>query len=77
MAKDRLGVIVPYRNRYPQLVEFKAGLEGKEEDKDKLKLFIRSVEFFQTNLTVLIGNLEMAKKRLLSDLILLENYRYQ
>ena len=27
MAKDRLGVIVPYRNRYPQLVEFKAAIE--------------------------------------------------
>jgi len=27
MAKDRLGVIVPYRNRYPQLVEFKSAIE--------------------------------------------------
>ena len=27
MAKDRLGVIVPYRNRYAQLVEFKSAIE--------------------------------------------------
>jgi len=27
MAKHRLGVIVPYRNRYVQLVEFKSSIE--------------------------------------------------
>jgi hypothetical protein len=61
-----LGKVIDYKEFLDvKLLEFKAGLDQKEEDKDKLKLFIRSVEFFQTNLTVLIGNLEMAKKRLL------------
>lgn len=35
-----------------------------EDEKKKLMLFIQNVEFFQTNLIVLIWNLEMAKKRL-------------
>lgn len=35
-----------------------------EDEKKKLLLFIQNVEFFQTNLIVLIGNLDMAKKRL-------------
>jgi hypothetical protein len=33
-----------------------------------MELFLRNVEFFQGNLVVLIGNLEMAKKRLLMRL---------
>ena len=61
-----LGKVIDYKEFLDvKLVEFKTGIEENKEDKDKLKLFIRSVEFFQTNLTVLIGNLEMAKKRLL------------
>ena len=39
-----------------------------EKEKMKLELFIRNVEFFQTNLIVLIGNLEMARKRLMMRL---------
>lgn len=35
-----------------------------EEEKKKLAMFVQNVEFFQTNLVVLIWNLEMAKKRL-------------
>lgn len=35
-----------------------------EDEKKKYLLFIQNVEFFQTNLIVLIGNLQMAKKRL-------------
>lgn len=35
-----------------------------EEEKRKLLMFIQNVEFFQTNLIVLIWNLDMAKKRL-------------
>jgi hypothetical protein len=31
----------------------------------KLEMFIRNVEYFQSNLIVLIGNLDMARKRLL------------
>ncbi len=39
-----------------------------EKQKTKLEMFIRNVEFFQTNLVVLLGNLDMAKKRLLMRL---------
>lgn len=39
-----------------------------ESEKMKLEMFIRNVEFFLSNLVVLIGNLEMAKKRLLMRL---------
>lgn len=39
-----------------------------ENQKTKLEMFIRNVEFFQTNLVVLLGNLDMAKKRLLMRL---------
>lgn len=50
--------------------EFKARLEAAtdQEEKDKLAMFIRNVEYFQGNLVVLIGNLDMAKKRLLMRL---------
>jgi len=64
--EKNLGKVIDYKEFLDvKLVEFKTGIEENKEDKDKLNLFIRSVEFFQTNLTVLIGNLEMAKKRLL------------
>ncbi|WP_072679359.1 hypothetical protein [Arcobacter sp. LA11] len=64
--EKNLGKVIDYKEFLDEkLVEFKTGIEEKKEDKEKLKLFVRSVEFFQTNLTVLIGNLEMAKKRLL------------
>lgn len=36
-----------------------------ENEKHKLTLFIKNVEYFQANLIVLIGNLDLAKKRLL------------
>jgi hypothetical protein len=50
--------------------EFKIRLESTEDETEKMKLgmFIRNVEFFLGNLVVLIGNLEMAKKRLLMRL---------
>ena len=35
-----------------------------EKQKAKLEMFIRNVEFFGSNLVVLIGNLDMARKRL-------------
>lgn len=64
--EKNLGKVIDYKEYLEEkIVEFKAGMEEKDEDKEKLELFIRSVEFFQTNLVVLIGNLEMAKKRLL------------
>lgn len=63
--EQNLGKVINYKNFLDiKLEEFKQNLENKE-DEEKIKLFIKSVEFFQTNLTVLIGNLEMAKKRLL------------
>lgn len=36
-----------------------------ENEKEKLSLFIRNVEYFRSNLIVLIWNLDMARKRLL------------
>ena len=50
-----------------KLEEFKVKLAEAtdENEKVKLEMFIRNVEFFQSNLIVLIGNLEMARKRLL------------
>ena len=43
--------------------------ETKDQDeKTKMQLFIRNVEFFQGNLVVLLWNLEIAKKRLLMRL---------
>lgn len=50
-----------------KIVEFKKRLETvtDEDEKAKLSLFIRNVEYFQSNLIVLIWNLEMARKRLL------------
>ncbi len=64
--EKNLGKVINYKEYLEEkIAEFKAEIENKNEDKEKLELFIRSVEFFQTNLVVLIGNLEMAKKRLL------------
>lgn len=61
-----LGKVIDYKDFLDiKLEEFTKTLKDTKEDQEKLKLFIRSVEFFQTNLTVLIGNLEMARKRLL------------
>jgi len=39
-----------------------------ENEKQKLSMFIRNVEYFQSNLVVLIWNLDMARKRLLMRL---------
>ena len=53
-----------------KIAEFKARLAETtdEEERAKLEMFIRNVEYFQSNLIVLIGNLDMAKKRLLMRL---------
>jgi len=53
-----------------KLVELKKKYEETtdEKEKTKLEMFIRNVEFFQSNLVVLIGNLDMARKRLLMRL---------
>jgi len=53
-----------------KIVEFKTRLEETtdENEKQKLSMFIRNVEYFQSNLVVLIWNLDMARKRLLMRL---------
>lgn len=50
-----------------KITEFKESLTktSDKNEKNKMEMFLKSVEFFLSNLIVLIGNLEMAKKRLL------------
>ncbi|WP_198304254.1 hypothetical protein [Arcobacter vandammei] len=63
--EQNLGKVIDYKEYLDvKLVEFKQNLQENKDD-DKTQLFVKSIEFFQTNLVVLIGNLEMAKKRLL------------
>lgn len=69
--ETNLWKVVAYKDFVSQKIEnFKTRLEETTdwEEKHKLELFIRNVEFFQGNLVVLIGNLDMAKKRLLMRL---------
>jgi len=68
---DSLWKVIAYKDFVNGKVEeFKAKLEETTDEKEKTKLsmFLRNVEFFQGNLVVLIGNLEMARKRLLMRL---------
>ena len=50
-----------------KLAEFKEkeSTVTDEQEKEKYKMFINNVEYFLWNLNVLIGNLELARKRLL------------
>jgi len=69
--ESNLGKIDAYKEFIDQkIVELKEKHEKTtdESEKTKLEMFIRNVEFFQTNLVVLLGNLDMAKKRLLMRL---------
>lgn len=66
-----LGKIIAYKDFIgTKITEFKLKIEwtSDENEKTKMELFLKNVEFFQGNLVVLIGNLEMAKKRLLMRL---------
>ena len=66
-----LGKVVAYKDYLTvKLEEFKAKAESVENEDEKLKydMFLRNVEYFLSNLVVLIGNLEMARKRLLMRL---------
>ena len=66
-----LGKVVAYKEYIEgKIEEFKVRLEETtdEDEKMKLSMFIRNVEYFQGNLVVLIGNLDMARKRLLMRL---------
>ncbi len=63
-----LDKVVAYKDFIEQKIEeFHIRLEEAEtdEEKQKLSMFIANVEYFQSNLIVLIGNLDMARKRLL------------
>lgn len=63
-----IGKVVAYKEFLAEkIVEFRTQAEQatNEDEKMKYDMFLRNVEFFQSNLVVLIGNLEMARKRLL------------
>lgn len=66
-----LGKVVAYKEFLTLKVEeFKKKAEEVSNENEKLKydMFLRNVEYFLSNLVVLIGNLEMARKRLLMRL---------
>ncbi len=66
-----LGRVIAYKDFLGlKIAEFKARAEATTDENEKLKLgmFLRNVEYFQSNLVVLIGNLDMARKRLLMRL---------
>lgn len=66
-----LGKVVAYKDFLQEKVEeFKQKADEVESEEEKLKydMFLRNVEYFLSNLVVLIGNLEMARKRLLMRL---------
>lgn len=53
-----------------KIIDFKVRLKEATDEREKIKLsmFISNVEYFQSNLIILIGNLDMARKRLLMRL---------
>ncbi len=66
-----LGKVVAYRDFLRGKIEefkSKASTSTDENEKMKFDMFIRQVEYFVSNLDVLIGNLDMARKRLLMRL---------
>ena len=66
-----LGKVVAYKDYLTvKIEEFRARASTETDENQKLKyeMFIRHVEYFQANLVVLIGNLDMARKRLLMRL---------
>ncbi len=66
-----LGKVVAYKDFLQvKIEEFKKKAESVETEEEKMKydMFLRNVEYFVSNLVVLIGNLEMARKRLLMRL---------
>ncbi len=66
-----LGKVVAYKDYLTVKIEefrTRASTETDENQKLKYEMFIRHVEYFQANLVVLIGNLDMARKRLLMRL---------
>lgn len=68
---NNLGKVVAYRDfLMSKIEEFRTREQSATDETEKMKLgmFIRQVEYFQSNLNVLIGNLDMARKRLLMRL---------
>ena len=68
---ENLGKVVAYKEFLgAKIEEFKTKWIETTDESEKLKfdMFIRQVEYFQSNLVVLIGNLDMARKRLLMRL---------
>lgn len=68
---ENLGKVVAYKDFLnTKIEEFKSKeLQSADEStKMKYEMFVRHVEYFQSNLVVLIGNLDMARKRLLMRL---------
>lgn len=66
-----LGKIVAYKEFLSNKIEdFRERFEATTNEDEKMKygMFLRNVEYFQSNLVVLIGNLDMARKRLLMRL---------
>ncbi len=69
--EENLGKVVAYKDFLQEKIEEfkqKAEAETNEDEKLKYDMFLRNVEYFLSNLVVLIGNLEMARKRLLMRL---------
>lgn len=65
---ENIGKVVAYKEFLEEKIgQFSDRLEDaeNEHEEQKLTLFINNVEYFQGNLIVLIGNLDMARKRLL------------
>lgn len=65
---NNLWKIITYKDFIDEKIkDFAQKLEETtdQNEKEKLNLFIKNVEFFRNNLVVLIWNLEMARKRLL------------
>lgn len=68
---ENLGKVVAYKDFLNvKIEEFKAKEIDSADEATKMKyeMFVRHVEYFQSNLVVLIGNLDMARKRLLMRL---------
>lgn len=68
---ENIAKVEAYKSFIDQkVVEFKTKIENETDltQKEKLWLFLRNVEYFASNLTVLIWNLKMTEKRLLMRL---------
>lgn len=66
-----LGKVIAYKEFLAAKIDdFKTKWAETKDETEKMKyeMFIRHVEYFQSNLVVLIGNLDMARKRLLMRL---------